>query len=124
MQLAFSDVRNGSSEHLYAPLQQHLIRRKLSHIRLLTAEVVELRSSYNQKFDTVRASKEAAVAKIEGNLERVNAIQAELGLKTMPHWSSWSTAEDETRCVRVDPHEMTTSAWISAAERCLAYIPS
>ena len=115
--IAYSDVKNGACEDLYSPFQQHLLRRKLAQIRLLATEVVELRRSYNEKFDAVCASKEAAIAKIEGNLERVGAIQVELGQTLMPAWLSSSSEEDETRCVRVEPHEMTTSPWISPAQR-------
>lgn len=121
---AYSDVRNGASENLYSPFQQHLLRRKLTQIRMLAAEVVELRNSYNQKFDAVCASKEAAVAKIEGNLERICVIQAELGHTVMPAWLSSSSVEDETRCVRVEAHEMTTSPWMSPAQRCFTLLIS
>lgn len=115
---AYADVRNGACGHLYSTFQQHLLRRKVAQIRLLKTEVVELRRTYNQKFDAVCSSKEAAVAKIEGNLERIAAIQAELGHAVRPGWLASRDEEDETQCVRVEPHEMTSSPCISPAQRC------
>jgi hypothetical protein len=115
--IAYSDVRNGASGNLYSPFQLHLLRRKIAQIRLLSIEVMELRRSYNQKFAAVSVSKEAAVAKIEGNLERICVIQNELKLTAMPNWVSSSSDEDETRCIRVEPHEMSTSPWMTAAQR-------
>ena len=115
--IACSDVKNGACEDLYSAFQQHLLRRKLAQIRLLATEVIALRHAYNQKFDAVCASKEAAIAKIEGNLERIGAIQVELGQTLIPTWLPSSSEEDETRCLRVEPHEMTTSPWISPAQR-------
>jgi hypothetical protein len=115
--LAFADIRNGTSELLYAPLQQHLPKRKCLMIWTLEAEVAAIRQDYNKKFDAVSAKKEATVHKIEGNLDRVKAIQTELGMAKLPSGLDPTPDEDEGRHVRVDTHELTTSEWLYPAKR-------
>jgi len=69
--LAYADVHNGKCRLLYAPLQLHLRRRKVSQLQLLTLEEQVIYTDFNEKFCALRKGKDQLLGKIAGKLARV-----------------------------------------------------
>lgn len=117
-QLAYGNVHNGTCQLLYAPLQLHLCRRKAFQIQLLAIEEQEIKKCFNKKFELLRIDKDKLICKIEEQLARVSAIQTELGATQYPADIVPVSEEEESRWIRVEPHELTATKWLSLAERC------
>lgn len=117
-EMAYGNVHNGICQLLYAPLQLHLCRRKASQVHLLAVEEREIQSCFNKRFESLRKDKDRVLCKMEEQLARICAIQTELGATQYPEDIILVPEDDESRWIRVEPHELTATKWLSLAERC------
>lgn len=117
-ELAFAKLHNGACSLLYAPLQLHLHRRKLSQLHLLVVEEKEIRRSFNDEFDALRKNKAKILGKMEEQVQRIRSIQTELGASRYPADIVKIPEEEEANWIRIEPHELKAQQWPSPSQRC------
>lgn len=117
-QFALACVCNGACGHLYAPLQLHLPRRKRMQLHLLALEAEVAETTFNTAFAAAAAAKRGACDRIAELLERVKAIQADLGAAEMPRALAEAPEEDVEWHLRVEDSEVDAPRWLSESARC------